>query len=537
MAVAGSLTYDTKIDDTGFKKGLDKLESVGKTGLSVLSGRFKAIATTAAAGATAFLALGEATQDTMEDMGKLETAFKTAGFSSETAQKSFEGMVGILGETDQSVEAVNHLAQLTDSEEELSKWTNIAAGVYATFGDSLPLEGLTEAANETAKVGKVTGPLADALNWAGESEDEFNKKLAECSDEQERASLITETLSDIYQEAGDTYSSVNKDLIEARQASANFNKTLSELGRTAMPLGTALKNAFSNAVQSIIPDMQIISDAVIGIFSGQEGSEEKLQEGISNLINKFIVAITENAPKLLTIGITILQSILQGIQDNIALIAQSVMLIVQTIITFITQNLPLILNMGIQLILQLIIGIAQALPQLIPQIVECVMLIVETLINNIDLLIEAGLQLIFGLAQGLINAIPELVSKIPIIIEKLLQAIINNLPKILLAGIDLIVELANGLVEAIPQLIGMIPQIIQAIIDTFLSTDWASIGIQLLQGLLNGFSNAGNIIWDAIKKVGNSMIDGIKSFFGIHSPSKLMAKWGKYLPQRICSRN
>lgn len=101
----------------------------------------------AAGGAVAgFLATGEASQETIEDMGKLETAFTTSGFSAEAGMKSYQGLVGILGETDQSVEAANHLAKLTDNEQDLQKWTDICTGVYATFGDSLPIEGLTEAA-------------------------------------------------------------------------------------------------------------------------------------------------------------------------------------------------------------------------------------------------------------------------------------------------------------------------------------------------------------------------------------------------------
>lgn len=209
---------------------------------------------TAAAGAVAgFLATGSATQDTMEDMGKLESAFTSAGHSTETAQKSFKGMVGVLGETDQSVEAVNHLAKLTKNEQELSKWTDIATGVYATFGDSLPLEGLTEAANETAKVGQVTGPLADALNWAGISEDEFNQKLANCNSEQERATLITETLSKTYQSAADVYKEVNGDLIASREATANMSTAMSEMGRVAMPITTALKQGVADLVMTMIP--------------------------------------------------------------------------------------------------------------------------------------------------------------------------------------------------------------------------------------------------------------------------------------------
>ena len=534
----GSVTIETKLDDSGAKKGLGNLSStltkVGKgvsTAFSVGTKAIAGVATAAAAGVGSFLALGEATQETREDMGKLETAFKTAGFSSETAQKSYKGMVGILGETDQSVEAVNHLAKLTKSEEELSEWTNIAAGVYATFGDSLPLEGLTEAANETAKVGQVTGPLADALNWAGISEDKFNQQLAACNSEQERSTLITKTLSGLYKEAGDTYSSVNKDLIEARQATANFNSTLADLGALAMPMTTSLKNAFSSAVQSILPEIGKISQGIVGIFNGQEGAENSLIEGIGGLVNQLSAGITTYLPKIFEIGTMLLQSILQGIQQNLPLLMQGAMSIINNLVTFLLQNLPLILNIGIQILVQLIQGIAQMIPQLIPQMIDCLMTIINTLLDNIDLIIDAGIQLIISLAEGLLNAIPQLIEKIPIIIQKLVQAIINNLPKIIEMGIRLLVELGAGLIAAIPQLIAMIPQIISAIINAFFETDWGAIGLQLLQGLLNGFSNAGNIIWNAIKKVGNSMISGIKSFFGIHSPSKVFADLGKYLPK------
>jgi hypothetical protein len=94
---------------------------------------------------------------------------------------------------------------MTTNEKELAEWTTICEGVYATFGDSLPIEGLTEAANETAKVGQITGSLADALNWAGVSEDEFNAKLEACNTEAEREALIRETLIGLYDEAAANY--------------------------------------------------------------------------------------------------------------------------------------------------------------------------------------------------------------------------------------------------------------------------------------------------------------------------------------------
>lgn len=92
------------------------------------------------------IALADETREYREDMAKLNSAFKTAGHSTEAAQKAYDGFYKLLGESDRSVEAVNHLAELTTNTEELAQWQTIAAGVTAKFGDSLPIEGLTEAA-------------------------------------------------------------------------------------------------------------------------------------------------------------------------------------------------------------------------------------------------------------------------------------------------------------------------------------------------------------------------------------------------------
>ena len=76
---------------------------------------------------------------------------------------------------------------------------------------------MIESANETAKVGEVTGSLADALNWVGISEDAFNEKLAACSSESERNRLIMETLSGAYDEASGAFYRNNEALVASRE--------------------------------------------------------------------------------------------------------------------------------------------------------------------------------------------------------------------------------------------------------------------------------------------------------------------------------
>ena len=537
-AKAGSLWYDTKIDTKGASDGLNKLKSVVSSGAKGVLTGITVITGAVTAGVAGFLALGEATQETVEDMGKLETAFTTAGFSSETAKKSFEGMVGILGETDQSVEAVNHLAKLTKSEEELAEWTNIAAGVYATFGDSLPLEGLTEAANETAKVGQVTGPLADALNWAGISEEKFNEELAKCNSEQERATLITETLSKTYEKAGNTYSKINNDLIEARKAQARFNETLAEVGKLATPITTALKNGFSKLLNSIIPDLQLVSDGIIGIITGGDDAEEKLLEGINNLLDKLITGISENLPTLSETGLSIVTTIITGIQENIPLIVETMVSVMSTIAQTIISMLPQLLQMGIDIITELINGIAEQAPILIPQIVDTILNLFLTLTdpNNLDKLIDAGIKLVLALIEGIINSIPVLLSDT----DRLLQVMVNVLSggQALLrkVGWALIKALISALGDMLSPLGEKAKELLNKIVNKIKEgvTSLKNVGKNLVEGLWSGVLNSKNWLLNKVKDFAKSIIEKIKKTLGIASPSKTMRdEVGKFLPQGI----
>lgn len=133
-----------------FADAADKAEKssggLGKTLASAAKAGLAAVGAAAGALVTGLVASAEATREYRTEMGKLDTAFTTNGHSTEAATATYKSLQGVLGETDQAVEAANHLAKLADNEQELQKWTDICTGVYATFGASLPIEGLTEAA-------------------------------------------------------------------------------------------------------------------------------------------------------------------------------------------------------------------------------------------------------------------------------------------------------------------------------------------------------------------------------------------------------
>lgn len=141
----------------------DELEkapgNIDKYALSIkdIGGAIKTGFTVAAGAATAVVGalsgVSAATEEYRVAQGKLNTAFEAAGYSSDTATAAYSEFYKILGDTDTATEASQLLAQLAENERDVETWTRTAAGVWGTFGDSLPIEGLIESANETAKVG------------------------------------------------------------------------------------------------------------------------------------------------------------------------------------------------------------------------------------------------------------------------------------------------------------------------------------------------------------------------------------------------
>lgn len=211
----------------------------------------------------ALLATSALTEEYRIAQGKLNTAFEAAGYSSETAATAYNEFYKILGDTDTATEASQLLAKLAENEQDMETWTRAAAGVWGTFGDALPIESLIEAANETAKTGTVTGTLADALNWAGISEDEFNAKLAAAGDESERNRLIMETLSSTYDTAADSFYKNNEQIIKNREQQAKLTEAMASVGDAV----DKVKGAF---VERFMPAISDAADKVAEWLNGMD---------------------------------------------------------------------------------------------------------------------------------------------------------------------------------------------------------------------------------------------------------------------------
>lgn len=248
----------SKESKADFEEFNEEFQKVGDKSKAVVKGIVAGLAGLAAG----FLALGSTTKEYREGQAKLATAFETAGASADTAKQTYNDLYRVMGDSDTAVEAAGHLAKLTTNEKDLSEWTKICQGVYATFGESIPIESLTEAANETAKTGEITGALADALSWAGVNQEQFAEELFWCNTEAEREKLIRTTLSGVYDEAADKYEKNAEGVIKQNEAQAKLNDAMAKLGEVAAPVTTMLAEFGAELIEKLEPHLPAISDAL-----------------------------------------------------------------------------------------------------------------------------------------------------------------------------------------------------------------------------------------------------------------------------------
>ena len=163
---------------------------------------------------TAFIALDGATEDFRVSQGKLLTAFAGTATGTQGARTAYAELYKILGDSDTSTEAAQALSTLAQSQQDVTKWTRVAAGVVGKFGDGISINSLFQDIGESSVSGAVTGVLADTLNWLNISEDEFNERLEATGTTAGRTTLILDTLTAAYDGYADAFYQNNTQLVK-----------------------------------------------------------------------------------------------------------------------------------------------------------------------------------------------------------------------------------------------------------------------------------------------------------------------------------
>lgn len=277
------------------------------------------------------------------------------------------------------------------------------------------------------------------------------------------------------------------------------------------------------------------TNLVTGLMAALPSVLSVLADVAPTVINTLVPALIELLPQITQTGIDVIVSLAQGIADALPQLIPAATDAIIKIVEVLTspENLGNLIDAALAIILALVDGLVDATPKLIAAVPDVITNLVTAIIANMPKILEAGVEITIALADGLIKAIPELIAAIPNLILGIVQGIIDNLPEIIMAGPKIIAALATGLIEAIPDIVMVIPQLIRSIVDTFLSFDWGSIGKNIVEGIKNGFVNMWNSFKQTVENVFTGLVDGVKSFLGIASPSKVFAGIGGYMAEGL----
>ena len=448
-------------------------------------------------------------------MGTLEVSSQAAGYTTEQTTQTFQRLYGVLGDDQTAATATANLQALGLSQDQLVSMTDGAIGAWARYGDSIPIDGLAEAINETVKTSTVTGTFADVLNWAGTSEDEFNAKLQAAATPAERANIVLQELANqgLIQSA-EAWRNNNEALYEANIANNSLTDTMSQFAEILSPIVTTVKEGLNGVLQSVLGLVAV----------GQEGGIGAVFEQITTSMSGFAQNLAANLPGLMTMGSEMLNSIISGVAAALPGIVTSAGQIITSFLQGLTAGYPSVIQNGTEMLNNFRDGLIQSIPALVAQLPQIITAFVNFIASAAPQFMQSGVDSLLHLINGIIDTIPQLVSQIPQIITAFTSAIASNLPKILQAGIEILLKLAEGIIGAIPKLVAQLPQIISAIINGLnaLIQGIKDVGKNIVQGLWNGISSAAGWLKDKVAGWASGLINSIKSKFKIASPSKLM---------------
>lgn len=201
------------------------------------------------AASDAIIGIVDETEEYRKIMGTLETSAQAAGYTAEQTAESYEYLYGVLGDTQTAATTVANLQAIGLAQGDLRGMIDSVIGAWATYGDSIPIDGLAESVNETIQAGQVTGTFADVLNWAGVSEDEFNAKLAAANDSVERAQIVLNQLANQgLPETAKAWRDANEDVVAYNESQMKLDEAMGQLGETLAPVAAGLKDVFAEGV-------------------------------------------------------------------------------------------------------------------------------------------------------------------------------------------------------------------------------------------------------------------------------------------------
>jgi phage-related protein len=499
--------YDKGIDDA--KSGVQALGSVvGK----VASVGFKALTAAVTAAATGVAALTKSAVQNYAEyeqlVGGVETLFGTGGQTIDQYAKSVGKSVSDVEFEYKRMERAQSLVM--ENARNAYKTAGMSANEYMDQAVSMSASLIQGLGGDTEKAAKIADmamvDMSDNMSKLGTSAEDVqnayrglsmgnfmmldNLKLGYKGTAEEMARLINDSkvMGDEFVATADNVKDISYDkYIEAihavQEQTGIAGTTAKEASETIQGSMNMAKSSWENLVTAFSDKNADLGSRISEFVTSVSTVAKNIMpvakqalEGVGQLVKELgpVIAdaipplITDIIPSLLEAGVSVVQSILDGIQQNLPAIAQGAVKIATMLITSLVGMLPQLLEIGIQLIAELALGIANAIPQLIPTIVEVALQIVRTLIDNLPLLLNAAFMLITALAEGIIENIDVIIEAIPELVQALVDGLVSFLPQMIDAWIKLMDCLEIALPEIVDAILAALPKLMDTLVNYWL---------------------------------------------------------------------
>ena len=439
----------------------------------------------------------ESTKEYRKIMASLETSSQAAGYTTAQTTETFRRLYAVLGDDQTAATATANLQAVGLSQEQLTGLTDAAIGAWARYGDSIPIDSLSEAINETIKTGTVTGTFADVLNWAGQSEDDFNAKLAEASNESERANMVLQAMVDQgLAQAGEAWQQNNQDIVAANEAQADLNESLGDLSKILSPVANFAAQFAADLVGKLVELAGVVSEAVssgnplVAVFAGLATSATVLAVALnfSAIVQTLSTAL--GALKVAVMGVSTAMA-----ANPIGLVVSLIAGLVAAITVLWTTNEGFrnaVIEIGKQIgefVSNLVDTVVKFFTKTIPDAFDAVINFVKTNWPGLLLLLvnpfAGAFKLLYDNCEGFRNTIDNLVRNIKQAFENMRNAISNTVGNIR----DAIVNGIQRAVDFITELPGR-------------AVGW---GRDFIQGLVDGIWGMIGSVVDAVSSVANTI--------------------------------
>lgn len=320
-----------------------------------------------------------------------------------------------------------------------------------------------------------------------------------------------------------------------------------------------IKKAIEKVMAAIKKALTPIVELVKNVFTMLQGLIAQLFELVGSILAKIIDWI---APVITIIGnflsdvITVLGTIIGYIAKLLTPLINGIGKIISTILECLQKiwnTLSDALSPAFEAIWKVVSKIFETIGNLLQTIVDALAPAIDALAEAFGTILDAVARIVSAIVDALapvIQVIAEALGGIITVLAEIVGAVVDALaPAIKLIGdvlgaifgvIAKIVDLVCGILKPVIDVIcGALKAIGDVINNIFngvknLTSKAVETGKNIIQGIGTGIKNAATGLWNGIKNVGNNIVNGFKNFFGIHSPSKLMAsEIGEYLPAGI----